>query len=208
MVAAGDEQSRSNHAPITLQSRSNHAPSRSITLLYHSPTTLQSPSYIAHISLLYLSLQMAAPAAPLWPLLAPLQQWPQPPSPILPQLPADELLRPLRKAALEWVSANRSPHLSLIAVHNVAAGLPGGSLYRRFAAAYESAEVKTIIAAFHGTAEANVDPICVAGLDPSMRACEVSCDGFRHTPAFEATHQAAHHPSSPDQPQSAVPSEG
>ena len=46
---------------------------------------------------------------------------------------------------------------------------PGTPLYNRFVTAWERVADQTVLLAFHGTAEQNIDSICQTGLDPSLR---------------------------------------
>jgi hypothetical protein len=46
---------------------------------------------------------------------------------------------------------------------------PGMPLYNRFAEAWQRVSDQTVVIAFHGTAEANIDSICRTGLDPAKR---------------------------------------
>ena len=123
---------------------------------------------------------------PLWPLLEP--RWQRPvQTPIgggppceLPLLPpaANDVLRPAREAAQRWWAvANGSSFVRVAAMHDVPAGLPGGALYLRFAAAHTAVCDKSISIAFHGTAEKNVDVIAAEGLDPDLRRGAIAGSG-------------------------------
>jgi hypothetical protein len=47
---------------------------------------------------------------------------------------------------------------------------PGQALYNRFVLAWEAVADQSVITAFHGTPEANIDAICRTGLDPNRRS--------------------------------------
>jgi Poly(ADP-ribose) polymerase catalytic domain len=62
-------------------------------------------------------------------------------------------------ANVQIVATEENPHAKV-----------GSKLYNRFVEAWQLVQDQTVVLAFHGTAEANIGPICEYGLDPTKRA--------------------------------------
>ena len=79
-----------------------------------------------------------------------------------------DVLRAQRNQIRHWLQQNATM-LNVRDVWSNPASLPGGELYRRFAAAHEAAPDKAVRLVFHGTREENIKTICQHGLDPKFR---------------------------------------
>lgn len=79
-----------------------------------------------------------------------------------------DVLKAQRKQIQQWLQQNGKT----LKVRDVWANpnaQPGGALYQRFAAAYDSASDHGVRLVFHGTREENIEAICQHGLDPKYR---------------------------------------
>jgi len=88
------------------------------------------------------------------------------------ELAADVLARVLQRhhANLRAFLNVRAPALAFTAISELLpAALPASATFQRFLASWQQAEDKSIILAFHGTPEENVESISISGLDPARR---------------------------------------
>jgi len=123
----------------------------------------------------------AAAYAPRWPLLAPMMSArPLPLLPPLPPLPSaacTDVLASERLSALERVANMSTSLVALSGMMHLPASQPGAELYMRFVDEMARMPQHTLVLAFHGTPEPNVDPIGAHGLDPAMRVGDIRGHG-------------------------------
>ena len=79
-----------------------------------------------------------------------------------------DVLKAQRHQIKQWLQ-NNAKQLRVRDVWANPNAQPGGSLYTRFAAAYDSASDHGVRLVFHGTREENIEAICQHGLDPQRR---------------------------------------
>ena len=123
----------------------------------------------------------ASASAPQWPLLAPMMSArPLPLLPPLPPLPSaacTDVLASARLSALERVANMSTSLVALSGMMHLPASQPGAELYMRFVDEMACMPQHTLVLAFHGTPEPNVDPIGAHGLDPAMRVGDIRGHG-------------------------------
>jgi len=123
----------------------------------------------------------ASASAPQWPLLAPMMSArPLPLLPPLPPLPSaacTDVLASERLSALERVANMSTSLVALSGMMHLPASQPGAALYMRFVDEMDRMPQHTLVLAFHGTPEPNVDPIGAHGLDPAMRVGDIRGHG-------------------------------
>jgi hypothetical protein len=118
-------------------------------------------------------------SAPRWPLLAPMTRpLPSlPPQPPLPTAACTDVLASERLSALERVANMSTSLVALSGMMHLPASQPGAELYMRFVDEMARMPQHTLVLAFHGTPEPNVDPIGAHGLDPAMRVGDIRGHG-------------------------------
>lgn len=73
------------------------------------------------------------------------------------------------RSNVQRILQNQARGLRIVDIAENPYSKPGQPLYNRFVTAWQEVQDQSVVTAFHGTAEENIDSICRTGLDPARR---------------------------------------